>query len=128
MVIDSSALLAIVLDEREREVFLAKINLDARPMIAAANYVEAAIVVTARRGPSAAARLRALLEEAGVEIAAVDAELSEAAIDAFRRFGKGRHAAGLNLGDCFAYALAAVTGEPLLFKGDDFAKTDIAAA
>jgi len=128
VVIDSSALLAIVLDEREREVFLAKINLDARPMIAAANYVEAAIVVTARRGPSAAARLRALLEEAGVEIAAVDAELSEAAIDAFRRFGKGRHAAGLNLGDCFAYALAAVTGEPLLFKGDDFAKTDIAAA
>lgn len=128
MVIDSSALLAIALDEREREIYLAKINLDTRPIIAAANYVEAAIVVTARRGPAAAARLRLLLDEAGIEIAPVDDQLAQAAIEAFDRFGKGRHPAGLNFGDCFAYALAAVTGEPLLYKGDDFAKTDIAAA
>lgn len=128
MVIDTSALLAIVLDESEREAFLAKINLDARPLIAAANYVESAIVVAARRGPGAAARLRTLLEEAGVEIATLDERICDAAIDAFHRFGKGRHPAGLNFGDCFAYALAAVTGEPLLYKGDDFAKTDIAAA
>ncbi len=128
MVIDSSALLAIALDERDREMYLAKINLDARPIIAAANYVESAIVVTARRGPVAAARLRLLLDEAGIEIAPVDEQLAQAAIEAFDRFGKGRHPAGLNFGDCFAYALAAMTGEPLLYKGDDFAKTDIAAA
>jgi len=128
VVIDTSALLAIVLDEPEREPFLAKISLDSRVLMAAANYVEAAIVVTARRDPGAATRLRALLDEAGVEIVGVDEAVSEAAIEAFRRFGKGRHAAGLNFGDCFAYALAAVTGEPLLYKGDDFAKTDIAAA
>jgi ribonuclease VapC len=128
VVIDSSALLAIALDEREREVYLAKISLDARPIIAAANYVESAIVVTARRGPAAAARLRMLLDEAGIDIAPVDEQLAQAAIEAFDRFGKGRHPAALNFGDCFAYALAAATGEPLLYKGDDFAKTDIAAA
>jgi ribonuclease VapC len=128
VVIDSSALLAILLDEREREVYLAKINLDARPIIAAANYVEAAIVVTTRRGPGAVARLRMLLDEASIDIIPVDEQLAQAAIEAFDRFGKGRHPAGLNFGDCFAYALAAVMGERLLYKGDDFAKTDIAAA
>jgi ribonuclease VapC len=128
VVIDSSALLAIALDEREREVYLAKINLDARPIIAAANYVEAAIVVTTRRGPGAVARLRMLLDEASIDIIPVDEQLAQAAIEAFDRFGKGRHPAGLNFGDCFAYALAAVMGERLLYKGDDFAKTDIAAA
>jgi ribonuclease VapC len=128
VVIDSSALLAIALDEREREVYLAKINLDARPIIAAANYVEAAIVVTTRRGPGAVARLRMLLDEASIDIIPVDEQLAQAAIEAFDQFGKGRHPAGLNFGDCFAYALAAVMGERLLYKGDDFAKTDIAAA
>jgi ribonuclease VapC len=128
MVIDTSALLAIVLDEPEREAFLTKISLDARPLIAAANYVEAAIVITARRGAAAATRLRALIDEAGIAIVAVDEAVSESAIDAFRRFGKGQHPAGLNFGDCFAYSLASLSGERLLYKGDDFAKTDIAAA
>ena len=128
MVIDSSALLAIVLNEPECQAFLRKINLDARPLIAAANYVEAAVVLVTRRGPAAAVELRALLKEAGIEIAEVNEAISDVAIEAFRRFGKGRHPAGLNFGDCFAYALASVTGEPLLYKGDDFAKTDIAAA
>jgi ribonuclease VapC len=72
--------------------------------------------------------LEEFLKRAGIDIASVDADQSRAAIDAYRRFGKGRHPAGLNFGDCFAYALAAVTSEPLLYKGDDFAKTDIAAA
>jgi ribonuclease VapC len=128
VVIDSSALLAIVLDEPERQSFLGKINLDARPLIAAASYVETAIVLVSRRGPAAAVELRGLLNEAGIEIAEVNEAIAEAAIEAFRRFGKGRHPAGLNFGDCFAYALASVTGEPLLYKGDDFAKTDIDAA
>ena len=128
MVIDTSALLAIVLDEPEREAFLTKMSLDSQVFIAAANYVEAAIVITARRGSAAATQLRAFVDESGIAIVAVDEGLSEAAIDAFRRFGKGRHPAGLNFGDCFAYALASLTGEPLLYKGDDFAKTDIAAA
>lgn len=128
MVIDSSALLAIVLDEPERQTFLSKISLDARPLIAAANYVEAAIVLVSRRGPAAAVELRGFLEEAGIEIAEVNDAVSEAAIEAFARFGKGRHPAGLNFGDCFAYALASIMGERLLYKGDDFAKTDIDAA
>lgn len=128
VVIDSSALLAIVLDEPEREAFLVKIHLDSRRLITAANYVETAVVVTNRRGDAAVLQLRELLNSAGVEIVPVDAQLSNQTVDAFRRFGKGRHAAGLNFGDCFAYALAAMTGERLLYKGDDFAKTDIAAA
>jgi ribonuclease VapC len=128
VIIDSSALLAIVLDEPEREAFLAKISGDPKPLIASANYVEAAIVLMARRGPAAVSVLGTLLKEAGIAIAQIDEAISDGAIDAFRRFGKGRHPAGLNFGDCFAYALASATGEPLLFKGDDFAKTDIAAA
>ena len=128
MVIDTSALLAIVLDEPERDTFLDRIEVAPTRLISAATFVETSIVVTNRRGEVAVSRLRDFLVRAEIEIAAVDARHAEAAIEAFRRFGKGRHAAGLNFGDCFAYALAAVSGERLLYKGDDFAKTDIAAA
>ena len=99
-----------------------------RRLVSAATVVECGLVLTSRRGEAGVARLNMLLHEAGIEIATVDSEQARTAIDAFRRFGKGRHPAGLNFGDCFAYALAAATGEPLLFKGDDFAKTDIVAA
>jgi ribonuclease VapC len=127
MIIDSSALLAIVLDEPEREAYVNLIEAAPRRLISAASFVESAIVISSRRGELAVSRLRMFLERAVVEIAGVDAEQAEAAIDAFRRFGKGRHPANLNFGDCFAYALAAVTGEPLLYKGDDFDRTDVAA-
>ena len=128
MVIDSSALLAIVLDEPERDTFLDRIEAASRRLVSAATLMETAIVVTNRRGEVAVSRLRDFLVRAEIEIAAVDARHAEAAIDAFRRFGKGRHAAGLNFGDCFAYALAKATGEPLLYKGDDFGHTDIRSA
>lgn len=128
MVIDSSALLAIVFDERERPSFVDIIESAPRRLISAATLLECSIVVLKRTGETGVLWLEEFLKRAGIDIASVDADQSRAAIDAYRRFGKGRHPAGLNFGDCFAYALAAVTSEPLLYKGDDFAKTDIAAA
>ena len=125
---DASALLAILLGEPEQEHFIEMLALANRRMVSATTVVECGLVLTSRRGEGGVSRLNSLLHEARIEIAAVDSEQARSAIDAFRRFGKGRHPAGLNLGDCFAYALAAATGEPLLYKGDDFAKTDIAAA
>ena len=92
------------------------------------NVLEASIVVERRGGDAAAQELDTLLERAEVELAPVTVEHLEAARRAWRRFGKGNHPAALNFGDCFAYALAKATGEPLLFKGKDFAQTDIEAA
>ena len=94
--------------------------------MSAASYLETAIVVEARLGAAGGRELDLLVHKAAIEVAAVTAEQVEIGRDAWRRFGKGRHQAGLNSGDCFAYALAATSGEPLLAKGDDFAKTDIA--
>jgi ribonuclease VapC len=128
VVLDASALLAILLGEPERDRFIESIALTTRRLVSAATVVECGLVLISRRGEGGIARLNSLLHEAGVEIAAVDSAQAQAAVDAFRRFGKGRHPAGLNFGDCFAYALASLTGERLLYKGDDFAKTDIAAA
>jgi ribonuclease VapC len=128
LVIDSSALLAIVFDERERPAFVDIIESAPRRLISAATLLECSLVVLKRTGETGVLWLDEFLKRAGIDIASVDADQSRAAIDAYRRFGKGRHPAGLNFGDCFAYALAAVTSEPLLYKGDDFAKTDIAAA
>jgi ribonuclease VapC len=128
VVIDSSALLAIVLDEPERASLVARIEASPRGMISAASFIAASIVILNRRGEAAVSELREFVNRAGIEIAPIDVRQAESAIEAFRRFGKGRHPAGLNFGDCFAYALAVLTGEPLLFKGEEFAKTDIAAA
>lgn len=128
MVLDASALLAILLGEPEQERFIEMLALANRRLVSAATVVECGLVLTSRRGEGGVSRLNSLLHEAQIEIAVVDSEQARSAIDAFSRFGKGRHPAGLNFGDCFAYALAAMTGEPLLYKGDDFAKTDIAAA
>ena len=96
--------------------------------MSAVALLEAAMVVEGRGGARAGQELDALLEKAAIELVPVTAEQADAARRAWRRFGKGNHPAGLDFGDCFAYALARATGEPLLFKGDDFARTDIEAA
>ncbi len=96
--------------------------------ISAANYVETAIVVDMNDQPELSARLQLVLDYWSIEVVPVTAEQAALARDAYRDFGKGRHPARLNFGDCFAYALAVATGRPLLFKGEDFARTDVTAA
>ena len=125
MVIDSSALIAILFDEPESKQFAKAIELDSVRQISAANYVETSIVVSFRTQIAGERQLELFLLESGVEIIPVDQEQAEIARVAYRQFGKGNHPAALNFGDCFSYALASVTGEPLLFKGNDFSQTDI---
>ena len=126
--IDSSALMAILHDEPERAAFVRKLARDPVCLLSAANWLEVAILIDDRYGEAGARDLKLLLVEAAVEIVPVTAAQAELALTAYRRFGRGNHPAKLNYGDCFAYALAQETGEPLLFKGDDFGQTDIAAA
>jgi ribonuclease VapC len=128
MVIDSSAIIAILLDESDRAEFGRLIEADAIRMISAVGRVEAGIVIEARKGEQGRVLLDRFLRLTGAEILSVTAEQAETALEAFRRYGRGRHAASLNIGDCFAYAAAKVTGEKLLFKGGDFSQTDIASA
>lgn len=128
MVIDTSALVAMLGDEPEAEAFEAAVEADPMRLMSTASFLETAIVIETRRGEPGGRELDLWLHRAEVELVAVDAEQAELARTAYRRYGKGRHAAGLNFGDCFAYALAAVSGEPLLFKGDDFPLTDVAVA
>lgn len=125
MVLDTSALLALLLDEPEAEEFRAAVEEHTTRLVSAATLLEAALVIEARKGEPGGRELDALIHTAEIEVATVDAEQVSEARRAYRRFGKGRHPAGLNFGDVFAYALARTSGEPLLFKGDDFAKTDI---
>jgi ribonuclease VapC len=125
MVIDSSALLAIFLREPERASFLDQITQAEIRLVSAATVVEAGIVLESRLGDAAAREFDLFLHRARIEIVPVDAAQAEAARSAWRRYGKGRHPAALNLGDCFSYALAHSVGEPLLAKGTDFAKTGI---
>ena len=127
MVLDSSAVIAILLDDPERETITKAIESDPRRFMSAANLLESAIVIEAKRGEHAGRELDLLLHRAEVEIVPFDSEQARVAIAAWRRFGKGRHPAGLNFGDCFAYALSSLTGEPVLFTGGDFAKTDVAS-
>jgi ribonuclease VapC len=127
-VLDSSAVLAILFDESERPAFTAALESEPRKLMSAANLLETALVVEARRGELAGRELDLLLHRAEVQVVSVDADQVEIARSAWRRFGKGRHPAALNFGDCFAYALAASTGEPLLFKGEDFRHTDLPLA
>lgn len=127
MVIDTSALIAILTGEVDAERYEAAIAADPLRLISAATLLEASIVIEARLGEDAGRELDLLLHKARVEIVSVDANQIEIARDAFRRFGKGRHRAGLNYGDCFSYAAAVARGEGLLFKGDDFARTDVTA-
>jgi ribonuclease VapC len=125
MVIDTSALLAIFLAEPERQSFLNLVLEAETRLISVANVFETGIVLEARRGPTAGREFDLFVVRAGLQIAPVDAEQVEIARSAWRKFGKGRHPAGLNFGDCFAYALAKAAGEELLAKGADFALTDI---
>ncbi|MEO7158238.1 MAG: type II toxin-antitoxin system VapC family toxin [Vicinamibacterales bacterium] len=126
MVVDSSAVLAILLDEPDATPLRTAFDHDETRLISAATLLEASLVIEARKGEIGGIQLDLLIGTARIEIVPVDAEQIAEARRAFRRFGKGRHAAALNYGDLFAYALARSTGQPLLFKGDDFARTDVA--
>jgi ribonuclease VapC len=127
MVIDTSAVLAILLGEPERRHFNEKIEADPIRLMSAASYLEAAIIIDDRFGYDGARDLKLFLAEAEIAIEPVTLEQAEVAREAYRRFGKGNHPAALNFGDCFAYALARVTDQPLLFKGNDLAQTDVDA-
>jgi ribonuclease VapC len=128
MILDSSALVAILFKEPEAERLAGMIRDTDTTAIAAPTLLETAIVAEGRTLPGMAEKLDALLGAIRPEIVPFTAEHVSLARDAWRRYGKGRHKAGLNLGDCFAYALAKERGQALLFKGDDFAATDIEPA
>jgi len=125
MVIDTSALVAIFLAEPERRLFLNAIATAENCLVSAATVLETGIVLEGRQGDSAGREFDLFLIRANLQIVSVDFEQAELARSAWRKYGKGRHAAGLNFGDCFSYALAKSTGETLLAKGTDFALTDI---
>ena len=128
MIVDSSALPAVLNREPDADGYQAAI-LNAVPCrMSVASVLEVSIVVESRGGPEAGDELEAFLETAGIEPTPVTVEQLAAARRPWRRFGRGRHPAALNLGDCVAYALAQVTGEPLLYKGGDFARTDVLRA
>ncbi len=122
--VDTSALVAVVLGEIDAEQHLEALQHNAT-RLSVVSWVEAQIVVESRQGPDASRDLQLLADAVIDEIAVVDEVHAAAAVAAWRRFGKGRHPAGLNFGDCFAYAVASLDGLPLLFKGDDFAQTDL---
>jgi ribonuclease VapC len=126
MVVDTSALLALLLDEPEAESFRAVVEEEPTRLVSAATLLETALVIEARKGEPGGRELDLLIHKADMVVVPVDAEQVSEARRAYRRFGKGRHAAGLNFGDLFAYALARTSGEPLLFKGGDFSRTDVA--
>lgn len=125
MVLDTSAVLAIFLAEPERRSFLQAIAKAELRLISAANVLEIGIVLEAKRGEAAGREFDLFLHAADLHMVAVDGEQIEVARAAWRKFGKGRHAAALNFGDCFAYALAKTSGEPLLAKGNDFRQKDL---
>jgi len=125
MVLDTSALIAILSGEPEQDAFIQAIEQADTRLLSAATLLEASIVIEARYGSAGAHHLDRLLDRAAVEVVPVDVEQARAARAAWRRYGKGRHSAALNFGDCFSYALAVTCGEPLLFKGNDFARTDV---
>jgi ribonuclease VapC len=125
VVLDTSAIVAVLAGEPERDQFISLLADAEDPIISAATLVETSIVMLARTGPAGVQDLDEFLAAAAVRCVALDIAQAHLARDAFARFGKGRSPAALNFGDCFAYALARATSEPLLFKGDDFKKTDI---
>jgi ribonuclease VapC len=125
MVLDTSALLAILQDEPERRAFNVAIEAADSRVLSTASFVEASVVLEVRYGAEAVRELDAFIDRAGITLVPVDAEQARVARLAFSRYGKGRHRASLNFGDCFAYALALTRGESLLYKGDDFLHTDL---
>jgi ribonuclease VapC len=125
MVIDTSAFAAIFFGEPERQEFLAAVTAAGSRLVSAATVLETGIVLEVRQSDAAGREFDLFIVRANVQIVPVDAELADLARSAWRRYGKGRHPAGLNFGDCFSYALAKFSGEPLLAKGTDFASTDV---
>lgn len=128
MILDTSALAAIFFGEPELELYIQVIHDAERCRISAANFVELSMVVEGQIGPEAGRQCDVFFRRAEIVIEPVTVEQAHLARQALLDFGKGRHPAELNFGDCFAYALAKATGEPLLFKGEDFSKTDVRAA
>ncbi len=127
MIVDSSAIVAILNAEDEAAAFMGAILASGEARMSAANYLEASIVIDGNRDPVVSARLDSLLVDLKIDIAPVTASHARAARQAYRDFGKGSgHPARLNYGDCFAYALATERGEPLLYKGNDFAHAGLA--
>jgi ribonuclease VapC len=128
MVLDTSAIVAILRNEPEGPGFVRLLAADKVRLLSVVSRVECTCVIEGSKRAAGRADLERFLREAAIEIAPVTADQAEIACEVFRRYGKGRHPAGLNIGDTFAYALAKATGEPLLFKGADFAQTDITRA
>ena len=128
MVVDTSALVAVLLREPEADRFVRVLADAPIRLLSAVTRVELSFVMEGRKREAGRADLDRLLQVGGFDIVSVTPRHAEVAIDAFRRYGKGRHRAGLNIGDCFSYALAAVMDFELLFKGDDFVHTDIRPA
>ncbi|SRR5260221_7194774 len=128
MIVDSSAIIAILASEAEGDSMERAIVAAPSRSLSAATYVETGIVIDSRSNPNLSRRFDEFLRLMGIRIEPVSTNQARLAREAFRDFGKGRHRAGLNLGDCFAYALAKEMGEPLLFKGNDFRRTDVEVA
>lgn len=125
MIIDTSAVLAILFQEEDAQTFADAIASEPAGKMSAANFLEAAIVIDSRGDAEASRQLDTFIRRANIQIEAVTYEHAQIARQAYQDFGKGHHPAGLNFGDCFAYALTQHSGESLLFKGEDFVKTDL---
>ena len=128
MIIDTSALIAILWKEPDAARLIASIDADPSRLMSVGSVLEAALVAQGRGGGAAERELDVLIQRISIELVSVTAEQCEIARSGYRRFGKGRHPAGLNYGDCFSYALAIVADEPLLFTGGRFSKTDVRVA
>jgi ribonuclease VapC len=128
VIVDSSALVAIVLREPGWETLVARLGAEVAPGIGAPTLAEAGLVLTAKMGTEARIVLSQLIQEIGLTVIPFTEEHWRMAVDAYSRFGKGRHLAALNFGDCLTYAVTRLAGQPLLFVGDDFSKTDLPAA
>ena len=127
MVVDTSVVIAVLLGEPETASFVRALAEAPKKTISAFNALESAIVIEAKKGEAGGRELDLLLHRAQIEIIVLNGDQVELARTAWRKYGKGNHSAGLNIGDCCAYALAKYSGEPLLFKGNDFSQTDIQA-
>jgi ribonuclease VapC len=128
LVVDTSALLAVLLLEEDAAVYAEALGAATALRMAAPTWLETAMVATVRSGDDGYCELSRFIDELHIEIVPADRLLVEKAFEGWRHFGKGRHPAGLNYGDCFSYALATARNEPLLFKGGDFALTDVTPA
>ena len=128
MIVDSSVIVAILGEENEARAFADAIEEADDCRLSVASYVEAAIVIDSRQNAALGRRFDSFIRESQIRLEPVTVEQAKLAREAYRDYGKGRHRAGLNFGDCFAYALAREKGEPLLFKGDDFRETDVEVA